>query len=146
MLIYNDATLAQIDEYLNSIPEPKRTEMQQLHQLIININLGCELWYFDGKDNHGKVISNRAIGYGSYTIHYANGTSKPYFQIGLLANTKGISIHILGKNDKTYLIQNFAGKLGKAKLTGYCISFKTIKDIDMNVLEDIITYGFEAIK
>ena len=34
--------------------------------------------------------------------------------------------------------------MGKAKLTGYCIKFKTLKDINLNILEKAIKYGIQA--
>ncbi len=89
-------------------------------------------------------MSNPNIGYGAYTIKYANGTSREFFQVGLSANTTGISVYILGLKDKTYLAQNYGKKLGKASVTGYCIKFKTIKDINLDVLEEAIKDGVEA--
>lgn len=57
------------------------------------------------------------------------------FQIGLSANKTGISVYILGIVDKTYLAQTYAGKLGKASVTGYCIRFKKLEDIKIDILE-----------
>ena len=88
--------------------------------------------------------ANPAIGHGLFTIKYANGTTREFFQIGISANKTGISIHILGIKDKTYLAQTFGKKLGKASITGYCIKFKTLKDINIDILEAVIRYGFEA--
>lgn len=136
----------QIKEYIASQPEPKRSEMQELHRLIPQLAPGCKQWFEDGKDSTGKTISNPNIGYGSYTIKYANGTTREFFQIGLSANTTGISVYILGLKDKTYLAQTYGKKLGKASVTGYCIKFKTLKDINVDVLGDAIRYGFEASK
>ncbi|RYF46119.1 MAG: DUF1801 domain-containing protein [Cytophagaceae bacterium] len=132
----------QIEAFLATIPEPKRSEFQTLHQRILQLSPGCRLWYSDGKDESGKVVANPTIGYGSYTIHYANGSSKESFRIGLSANTTGISVYILGIDDKTYLAQTFGAALGKASVTGYCIKFKTLKHIELDVLEAAIRFGF----
>ncbi len=132
----------QIQEYITTQPEPKLSEMQTLHQLILQASPGCKLWFFDGKNSENKVVSNPTIGYGSYTINYADGTSRDFFRIGLLANKTGISVHILGIDDKTYLAQTFGKDLGKASVTGYCIKFKKLNDINMDVLEAAIQYGF----
>lgn len=137
-------TTGQIENYMGQQPEPKRQEMQQLHQLVLKIKPDCKLWFTDGKNSEGKVVANPNIGYGVYTIRYANGTTKDFFRIGLSANTTGISIYIMGIKDKTYLSKTYAATLGKAGITGYCIKFKTIKDISLPVLQQIIKYGFEA--
>lgn len=131
---------AQIREYISAQPEPKRSEMQELHQRIIKLLPGSKLWFEDGKNDEGKTVSNPNIGYGSYTIKYANGTSRDFFQIGLSANTTGISVYILGLKDKTYLAQTYGKALGKASVTGYCIKFKSLKDINLDVLEAAILH------
>jgi hypothetical protein len=133
----------EIKEYISSQPEPKRSDMQELHQLTLQVSPGCKLWFDNGKDSENKTVSNPTIGYGSHTIKYADGKTKEVFRIGLSANKTGISIYILGIADKTYLLQTYGEKLGKASVTGYCIRFKTIKDIDIDVLEDAIRYGAE---
>ena len=134
----------QIDTYIGSQPESKRNDMQTLHQRIQNILPGCKLWFLDGKDGSGKIVSNPNIGYGAYTIKYADGTTRVFYQVGLSANTTGISVYIMGLADKTYLAQTFGANLGKANVTGYCIKFKKLTDINPDVLEAAIQYGFEA--
>jgi hypothetical protein len=134
----------QIKEYISSQPEPKRSEMQELHQHILQVLPKCKLWFLDGKDDKGKIISNPNIGYGLYFIKYADGKTREFYQIGLSANTTGISVYIMGIKDKTYLAQAYGKKIGKASVTGYCIKFKTIKDINIDILEAAIRYGVEA--
>ena len=133
----------QIKEYIDSILEPKRIEMLELHRIILRVLPDCKLWFFDGKNDENKIVSNPNIGYGFQTIKYANGETRDWFQIGISANKTGISVYILGIKDKTYLSQTYKDKLGKASVTGYCIKFKTLKDIDITILESAIRYGFE---
>jgi hypothetical protein len=135
---------AQIKEYITSQPEPKRSDMQLLHQFISKRLPKGKLWFLDGKDEKGKIVSNPNIGYGSYTIKYADGRTKEFYRIGLSANTTGISVYIMGLKDKTYLAQTYGKKIGKASVSGYCIKFKTLKDINPDILEDAIHYGVEA--
>lgn len=135
----------QIKDYINSQPEAKRTDMQALHRIILQIIPACKLWFLDGKDSNNKFVSNPNIGYGSYTMRYADaGKNKEFYQIGMSANTTGISVYILGIKDKTYLAQTYGKKLGKASVTGYCIKFKTLKDINIDILEAAIRYGVGA--
>jgi hypothetical protein len=54
----------------------------------------CKLWFLNGKDEKGKVVSNPNIGYGSQTLKYADGKTKEFYQIGISANTTGISVYI----------------------------------------------------
>ena len=134
----------QIKKNITSQPEPKRSEMQELHQLILKILPTCKLWFDDGKNSENKTVSNPTIGYGLQTLKYANGTTREFFQIGVSANTTGISVYILGIKDKAYLAKTYGKSLGKASVTGYCIKFKTLKVINIDTLEAAIRYGFEA--
>jgi uncharacterized protein DUF1801 len=133
----------QIKEYIATQPEPKRGEMQQLQAMILALMPTCKLWFLDGKDEKGKIVSNPNIGYGSLTMKYANGKTREFYQIGISANTTGISVYIMGVNDKKYLARTFGKELGKASVTGYCIKFKTLADIKIDVLKAAIQYGIE---
>jgi hypothetical protein len=134
----------QIAAYITSQPEPKRNDMQELHSSILQVMPACKLWFLDGKDDKGKIVSNPNIGYGSYTIKYADETTREFYQIGLSANTTGISVYVMGIKDKKYLAQTYGKHLGKASVTGYCIKFKTLKDINTKILEAAIRYGVNA--
>ena len=134
----------QIKNYVTSQPEPKRSDMQALHSVILKVMPACKLWFLDGKDSENKTVSNPNIGYGLHTIKYADGKSREFYQIGISANKAGISVYILGIKDKKYLARTYGNKLGKASVSGYCIKFKTLKDINIDILEAAIRYGIDA--
>ncbi|MRG44507.1 DUF1801 domain-containing protein [Chitinophaga sp. SYP-B3965] len=134
----------QIEKYITSQPEQKRSDMQSLHDHILQILPGCKLWFDDGKNSENKTVANPTIGYGFHIIKYADGKTRDFFQIGLSANTTGISVYILGIKDKTYLPQTFGKIIGKASVTGYCIKFKVLKDINIDTLEAAIRYGVKV--
>ena len=77
-------------------------------------------------------------------MNYADGKTREFYQIGLSANKTGISVYILGLKDKTYLARTYGKRLGRASVSGYCIRFKTLKDINIDVLETAIRCGVEA--
>lgn len=131
----------QIETYIASHADPKRAEMQALHQHILKVLPNAKLWFLDGKDDTAKVVTNPNIGYGQFTIHYKDGSTKEFYQIGISGNTTGISVYIMGLEDKKYLPGTFGITIGKAHVTGYCIKFKTLKDINIDILEEAIRYG-----
>lgn len=132
-----------INRYLKSIPEPKQTDMRRLHGAILEMNPGCKLWFLNGKDESGKVVSNPSIGYGTLRKKYADGRTKESFQTGISANSAGLSVYIMGIDDKKYLQETYAPAIGKASITGYCIKFKALKDIDLGILKSAIQDGME---
>ncbi|MBS1795342.1 MAG: DUF1801 domain-containing protein [Acidobacteria bacterium] len=134
----------QINNYISSQPETKRSDLQLLHGLARRVSPECRLWFLDGKNSENETVTNPNIGYGSQTIKYAGGKTREFYQIGLSANKTGISVYIIGLEDKKYLARTYGGKIGRASVTGYCIRFKTLKDIDIKILEEAIRFGFEA--
>ncbi|MGN7705974.1 DUF1801 domain-containing protein [Chryseobacterium sp. D764] len=134
----------QIKDYINSQPEKKRNDMQELHHIILELMPACQLWFLDGKNSENKTVSNPNIGYGFYTIQYTDGNTRDFYQIGMSANTTGISIYVLNIDDKTYLSATYGDKIGKASVTGYCIKFKALKDINVEILKAAILDGIKA--
>ncbi|MEF9476449.1 DUF1801 domain-containing protein [Chryseobacterium sp. 1B4] len=134
----------QIKDYINSHSEKKCNDMRELHCIILELMPECRLWFLDGKDSENKTVSNPNIGYGSYTMQYAGGKTRDFYQIGLSANTTGISIYIMNINDKTYLPETYGEKIGKASITGYCIKFKALKDINTEILKAAILDGIKG--
>jgi hypothetical protein len=128
----------QIDRYISEQPRTKSEELQDLHRLVLRLSPKCRLWFLDGRNDEGKVVSNPNIGYGAQTTRYANGETREFYQIGLSANTTGISVYVMGLEDKKRLSETYGARLGKAKVTGYCIKFRSLRDINVEVLEEMI--------
>lgn len=134
----------QIDAYIAAQPPAKREEMEALHRRILAMAPGCQLWFLDGLNDQGKVVSNPSIGYGATTLDYANGDSRAFYRIGFSANTAGLSVYVIGMPDKTYLSRTYGDRLGKAKITGYCVKLRSLKDVRLDVLDEMIADGLGA--
>jgi hypothetical protein len=137
-------TKAQIKEYIASQPEPKQSEMQELHNLILKLMPDCKQWYFDGKNEDGKQVAHPTIGYGNYTIAYKDGNTREFFRIGLLATPTGLAVHIMGMDDKKFLTDRYGKTIGKAKVGSYGIAFKSTEDINLGVLKEAILNRIET--
>lgn len=137
-----DTFEAAIAEHFGALPETKRAELQELDSRIRQLQPGCRIWFDDGRDEDGKVVTNPTIGYGHQIIHYVKGKTREFFRIGLCGTKTGISVYVLGLKDKKSLAENFAQSIGKARVTGYCIKFKALKDINLKGLEEAIQFGF----
>lgn len=132
----------QITHYLASLAPAKRSDMEALHARILQTFPGCRLWFLDGKDATGKIVSNPNIGYGLLNLSYAKGPDKEFYQIGISANTSGISVYLMGLEDKNYLPNTYGNSIGKASVTGYCIKFKSLKDIHIEILDAAMRDAF----
>ncbi len=136
----------QVEAYLARQPEPQQTDLRNLHTLMLAEFPECRLWFNDGRNEAGKVVANSSIGYGDHTITYADGSSREFYRIGLSANTMGISVYVLGLNDKTYLARTFGASIGQASVTGYCIKFKRLSVINADALLSAIQHGMTVVQ
>lgn len=132
--------ITHIHSYLSTLPESKKSEMEELHKRILTLFPGCKLWFMDGKNNENKIVTNPNIGYGEYTITYADGKTRPFYIIGISSTSKGISVYLMGIENKNFLKESVGSRLGKAKISGYCISFKSLNEINLDVLDETILH------
>lgn len=128
----------QIEAYLSTLPPTKQADLQRLHQYICALMPNCTLWFLDGKNELGKTISNPNIGYGQHIITQANGKTRTFYKIGICATGSGISVYFMGTPSKTYLAEKLGSNIGKAKVSGYCVSFSSLKQIHLPTLEATI--------
>ena len=128
----------QIDRYIGDQSAAKSADLRDLHRRILAISPDAQLWFLDGRNADGKVVSNPNIGYGAQTLDYAGGCSRAFYKLGLSANTSGLSVYVMGLKDKAYLSATYGPRLGKARITGYCISFRSVRDVDLSVLEEVV--------
>ena len=132
--------ITHIHSYLSTLPESKKSEMDELHKRILTLFPGCKLWFMDGKNNENKIVTNPNIGYGEYTITYADGKTRPFYKIGISSTSKGISVYLMGIENKNFLKESVGSRLGKAKISGYCISFKSLNEINLDVLDETVLH------
>jgi hypothetical protein len=132
----------QIQAQFTQLEVDKSKELQQLHNLIVSLNPQCKLWFDNGINEEGKVVTNPTIGYGLQTLEYAKGNTREFFQIGICATTSGISIYLIGLKDKNILKKTFGETLGKSTITGYCVKYKRLSDLNSETLEQLIQFGF----
>lgn len=133
----------QVERYLAALPQSRQADMRRLHGAILKLNPGCRVWFVDGKDEHGKVVSNPSIGYGAFDRTYADGSTRELYQVGISANATGLSVYLMGMDDRTYLKRTYADSIGKASITGYCIKLKSLEQVNLQTLEAAIRDGFE---
>lgn len=135
--------ISQITEYFSSQSEQKQKDLTTLHEQILHLAPDSKLWFLDGKNSEGKIVSNPNIGYGNCTLSYANGSTKEFYCIGISANTSGISVYFFGIEDNDFLINLIGKTIGKAKITGYCIKFKSLNEINIEALMFAVNACFE---
>ena len=122
-------------EYIEKLPEPRRSEMKQFHRLITKTApaLKPKMW--------GGVV-----GYGSFHYRYATGREGDWFVVGLSSRKGGISFYSCLTDGKRYIAEKHKKDLPKADIGRSCIRFKKLSDIDLRVLAGIIKENIAAAK
>lgn len=95
-----------------------------------------ETSFFDGKNASGKIVTNPTYGFGTLIQSGVNG-GKPTFQLGVSANSTGITLSFIGIRNRVDLSELCHG-IGNASITKYCIKFKSFNGLDANVLQHVI--------
>ncbi|MBC7959849.1 MAG: DUF1801 domain-containing protein, partial [Vallitaleaceae bacterium] len=52
------STQEQINTYITDQPEPKRSDMDALHKIIMDLMPQARLWFLDGKNSENKIVTN----------------------------------------------------------------------------------------
>lgn len=122
-------------EYINQIEEPRRSEIQKLHNLILKT-----------VPNLKPAMYHSVIGYGKYHYKYASGREGDWFAVGLASQKNYISAYLCAVEDNQYLAEKNKDKFPKASVGKSCIRFKKLDDIDLKVLKELIGKNAKIMK
>ena len=114
-------------EFIDSLDEPRRSEIQQLHDLIREV--APELEVQQAKD---------MIGYGPFHYRYASGREGDAHLLALSPRKNYISLYVLCTTDGAYLAESYKERLPKANIGKSCVRFKRPSDIDLGELRALL--------
>ena len=90
-----------------------------------------------------KMWGNAIIGFGEYHYVYASGREGDWFLTGLSPRKQSLTLYIMsGLNQHLDLL----GKLGKFKTGKGCLYINKLEDVDLDILQQLITLGVEQLK
>jgi hypothetical protein len=115
------------EEYLASLPDGRRQEIETLHHLILDNlpELDTHMW--------GSVI-----GYGLMHYRYASGREGDWFLVGLSSRKNYISLYVSCADENGYLAEQSKAQLGKVKVGRSCITFRKLADLDQEALKELL--------
>lgn len=130
-----EAAIAHID----SLPEPRRSEMRQLHEVITAAVPDADVTIFD--------YAGPLIGYGTYD--YTDGRGKPkgrWFSIGLASRKAYISLYSMGQRDGGYLIEAVHHRFPGTKIGRSCLNITHPESIDDDAVRDLARDSYDQYK
>lgn len=132
--MFKPTTAKSPQEYIDLITEPRKSDIQFLDELIKKIlpHLERKMW--------GSIV-----GYGSYHYKYKSGREGDWFIVGLASQKNYISLYVCAVKNGKYVAETYKDKLPKASIGKSCIRFKSLKDIDLDILKKVIKEGVEAL-
>ncbi len=121
------------DEYIAKIDEPRKGQIQLIHDLIR-----------ETIPEQKPYIISGMIGYGAFHYKYASGREGDWCIIALASQKNYISVYVCASDGKQYVAEKYKEALPKANIGKSCIRFKKIEDIDLKVLKEILVEGVKV--
>jgi hypothetical protein len=120
------------EEYIASLEEPRRSEIQQLHDLIRRT-----------LPDYEPHIRSGMLGYGEYHYRYASGREGDWSVVSLASQKRYISLYVSCVKGDEYLAESYKERLPKADIGKSCVRFKRVSDVDLEALEQLLVEAGE---
>jgi hypothetical protein len=124
-------TVASVDAFLASVPEPMRADAQTLAR-----------WLAEWTGQPATMWGSAIVGFGAVRYVYESGRSGDWMAIGFSPRAKNLSIYFLdGFESRGALLE----KLGRHSTAKACLSVAKLSDIDATVLEAMVRASYAAV-
>jgi hypothetical protein len=124
------------DVFIESLQPEIRDDMRQLDHLISEVMADETRTLWEGVFWGGS--DQTIIGYGDFSSTDSKGKTVDWFKVGLAAQKNYLSIYVNAADTDGYLVKKYENRLGKVKVGSASIGFKSVGDIDLDVLRELI--------
>jgi hypothetical protein len=114
-------------EFLDGLPEPRRSEIAQLDAVIRAAVPDLE-----------RVMQSGMLGYGPYRYRYASGREGDTCVIALASQKSYISLYVNSVEDDGYLPEKYADRFPRANIGRACMRVKRAADLDPGDLTELL--------
>ena len=114
--------------YIASVPDDRRPAIRKLHRLIRKTAPSLK-----------PHIQHRMLGYGSANSAGKTGHNGNAFVIGLANQKNHLALYFCVTENGNYLAENYAEELGKVNCGKSCVRFRTIEDLNLEVVAELVT-------
>jgi hypothetical protein len=122
-----DAEVRTPEEYIATLPEPRRDEVRVLHELIRR----------EAPDLQPHMRSG-IVGYGTYHYRYDSGREGDWFVVGLASRRAYVSLYVSASNGDRYLAETYRDRLPKADIGRGCVRIKRLTDVDLATVAELV--------
>jgi Domain of unknown function (DU1801) len=121
--------LAGAQTLIDSLPEPRRSRMQHLHDVIVAAIPDADVQLFE--------YSGTLIGYGTYDYSNSRGAAGRWFSVGLANRKAYISLYAMAQRDGGYSVETLRDGFGGAKAGRSCLNLTKPELVDDDALRDL---------
>ena len=119
-------TNASVTAFLKSVTDDDRRKDCQTLVRIMKRAVGAE----------PKMWGSSIVGFGHYHYKYASGRENDWFLAGFSPRKQDLTLYIMAGFDRYDALMS---KLGKHRTGKSCLYLKRLADVDVAVLEDLIS-------
>src|SRR3954471_21664739 len=121
-----------VREYLASLDEQTAADSETLIAMMRRIS------------GHEPTLWNAGtIGFDTYHYKYDSGREGDGLVIGFYPRKGKTTLYLM---DGTARYADLLARLGKHTLTGYCVYFKQLADVDLSTLEQLVRESYAYVK
>jgi hypothetical protein len=125
------ATHASVDKFLQGIKDEKKRE--DCYQILKIMKRATKA--------EPKMWGTAIVGFGDYHYKYESGRENDWFVTGFSPRVQNLTLYMTGGFDKEVL-----KKLGKYKTGKGCLYINKLEDVDLKVLNELITQSVKRSK
>lgn len=128
----------QAQAHIESLPEPRRSQMQRLHDILLDAlpQADVRMWDYGGP----------LIGYGTYTYSNSRGPVGPWFSVGLASRKSYISLFSMAMGAGGYLVEAMHDRFPRTKIGRSCINITKPELIPEEAVRDLATQTWSQFK
>ena len=115
------------EEFLDQLPEPRRSEVAQLDAVIRA-----------AVPELVRVVQGAMLGYGPYRYRYPSGREGDTCVISLASQKRYISLYVNAVADGQYLPERYADRFPKASIGRSCIRIRHAADLEPDDLTELL--------
>jgi hypothetical protein len=123
-------TADSVEEFLNGLTKAGQREDSIVLDQIMR-----------GVTGYEPILWGKIIGYGRFDYHYPTGRTGKWFGLGFAPRATDLSLYLsLGGGEEPFA--PWLSRLGKYKMGAGCLYLKRLSDVDLTVLEELLTDAF----
>ena len=132
-----EKTTMTTEAYVNSLAAKDQPTMRKLIALMTEVAPEISQTVWQGIFWGGSEQS--ILGFGDFQMTNAKKQTSEWFYIGMARQKNYISVYVNAVRCKQYLLQEYKGKLGKAKVGSANVTFTKIESVDLAALKELFT-------